>query len=244
MRIAVITDVHANLPALQAFSDQVQVDTYDRVIHLGDAIAIGPYPRECLEMLMGFKNIQFVLGNHDDWYAHGLPQVRPGWMTEGELAHQGWTHAQLGDGYRDEIKSWPWIISDKIQGIELSFLHYALEADGKSFKGIKHDLTAEDCDGMFDLHADYVFYGHTHKPSDLLGRARYLTPGSFGCQVNATAPYLHLEIIDGELDVAFRHVTYDDKILFEAFETQRVPERGFIYQAFFGGRFIPTAGDV
>ena len=235
MKIAVITDVHANLPALQAFKDRTLVDGYDQIVHLGDAIAIGPYPRECLEMLLGFKNIQFVLGNHDDWYGHGLSQPRPGWMTEGELSHQRWTH-----GYRDEIRSWPWIFSDHFQGIAISFLHYALDADGKSFKGIKQDLTTEDCDGLFDLRADYVFYGHTHKQSDHISRSRYITPGSFGCQAKATAPYLHLEFVDGKLDVAFRQVNYDDKNLFDAFETRKVPAREFIYKAFFGGRFTLT----
>ena len=49
MKIVVITDVHANLPALQAVVDQIEIEGYDQIIHLGDSIANGPYPQECLE---------------------------------------------------------------------------------------------------------------------------------------------------------------------------------------------------
>jgi predicted phosphodiesterase len=71
MKIAVFTDLHANYPALKAFLQHIEGDEYDKIIHLGDAIAIGPNPRECMETLVDIANIHFVMGNHDDWYANG-----------------------------------------------------------------------------------------------------------------------------------------------------------------------------
>ena len=47
MRIAVITDVHANLPALEAAVGAIHACGCDAIVHTGDAIAIGPYPAEC-----------------------------------------------------------------------------------------------------------------------------------------------------------------------------------------------------
>ena len=65
MRVVVITDVHANLPALKAVLESIRVEGYDALVHTGDAIAIGPYPAECLDLLLGVPNIRFVMGNHD-----------------------------------------------------------------------------------------------------------------------------------------------------------------------------------
>jgi protein phosphatase len=239
MKLIIITDVHANLPAMQAAAGQFKAEGYDQIIHLGDAIAIGPQPRECLDLLLGLENIQFVMGNHDDWYAHGMPDPQPVWMSDGELVHQTWTHTQLGQHYRSTISAWPWQIEMQLGGIKLAFCHYALAPDRRSFKGILHDPQPADLDQLFKPQADLVFFGHVHVASDLLGQAHYLSPGSLGCQKMAVAPYLAVEIINGQVEILRRVIPYDDRPLYEAFKTRRVPERGFIYKAFFGNRFSP-----
>lgn len=237
MKIIVITDVHANLPALESVLKQAGTEGFDWLIHLGDAIAIGPYPRECLALMTSSDKCRFVMGNHEDWYANGLPHPRPEWMTDGELEHQYWTHDQLGDGYIKQVQNWPWAIHLQIDGFRLAFLHYALEPDGSSFKDFVFDPTPEDLDQLFGLSVDYVFYGHTHKVSDHLGRARYLNPGSLGCQKIAQAPYILVEIDSGTCEIQQRYVPYDDRELYRAFEDRAVPAREFIYKAFFGSRF-------
>jgi predicted phosphodiesterase len=161
-------------------------------------------------------------------------------MTDEELVHQKWTHSQLGDELRTEVRSWPWIILWQIQGIKLAFLHYALDTGGMSFKRLTRSPSAESYDVLFDLDADYVFFGHNHVRSTFRGRAWYINPGSSGCLVKAEFPYLHLTIENGSIDVQHRLVNYDDRILFEDFENRRVPAREFIYQAFFGSRFSPV----
>lgn len=52
MKLAVLTDVHANLPALRAALRALEQEGFDLLVHLGDAIAIGPFPSECLELLL------------------------------------------------------------------------------------------------------------------------------------------------------------------------------------------------
>ena len=72
------------------------------------------------------------------------------------------------------------------------------------------------------------------------GQAHYLSPGSLGCQRTAVAPYLLVEIQNGLVKIQRQVITYDDGPLYDIFETRHVPERGFIYKAFFGNRFSPT----
>jgi predicted MPP superfamily phosphohydrolase len=52
MKIIVMTDAHANLPALQAALAAIQAEGYDLIVHTGDAIAIRPRPAETLDLLL------------------------------------------------------------------------------------------------------------------------------------------------------------------------------------------------
>ena len=85
MRVVVLTDVHANLPALKATLQVIQKEGYDLIFHTGDAIALGPFPAECLDLLLNTPNMRFIMGNHDYWYAYGLPKPIPNYMNEEEL---------------------------------------------------------------------------------------------------------------------------------------------------------------
>ena len=132
-RIAVITDAHANLPALDAALAAIRADGPDAVYHTGDAIGIGPFPAEVLDRLLHEPGLRPVMGNHDAWFAFGLPGPRPPWMGEGELAHQRWVHAQLDPALRSVVATWPWVIGEEIGGVPVAFLHYALEGTGRGF---------------------------------------------------------------------------------------------------------------
>ena len=240
MKIGIISDVHANLPALQAVLDAFKSEEVDQIIHLGDLIAIGPYPRECLDLMLNTEGVVPVMGNHDSWYANGLPHPRPEWMTDGELAHQYWTHDQLGSVYRDAVAAWPWIIQIEVEGIRLAFMHYALRGDGNSYKPFLKNPTLVKLADLFDTTADYVFYGHDHVASDHQAKTRFMNPGSLGCQKTAAAPYLIFEVLDGKPEIHKGMIPYDDKELYAAFESRDVPERAFIYKAFLGNRFPPA----
>jgi predicted phosphodiesterase len=78
MKLAVLTDVHANLPALEAVLDDIDAEGADLLLHLGNAIASGPFPAECLDRLRNVRNARLVIGNRDEHFVHGLPQPRPG----------------------------------------------------------------------------------------------------------------------------------------------------------------------
>jgi predicted phosphodiesterase len=237
MRIAIITDIHANFPALIAAMTQINNEGVDEIINLGDTISIGPQPRECMEFLQGMKTVRHARGNHDHWYVEGLPDPRPAWMTDGELEHQLWTHDQLGEGFKDWVNSWPWIIESDVCDSKLAFMHYALGMDRRSFTPMIRIPTLEDLKKAFGTQRDYYFYGHVHIESDIQGNSRYLTPGSLGCQKEPIAPFFLLEIEDDRLEIRKEIAEYDDTSLFEIFETRDVPERDFIYKAFFGGQF-------
>ena len=238
MRIAVLTDVHANLPALRAALESIRAEGYDAIFHTGDAIAIGPFPSECLDLLLATPNVHFVAGNHDSYFVSGLPTPQPAWMSDGEVQHQHWTHSRLNPQIRPVLAAWPYVLELDLDGVRTAFVHYALTPSGQDFQPVMRDATAAELDKMFEPQdAQLVFYGHNHLQSDLKGRARYVNPGSLGCNSKALARYCVIEIRGRQYQVEHHSVPYDDGALPKAFEQRAVPEREFIYRAFFGGRF-------
>jgi predicted phosphodiesterase len=236
MRIVVLTDVHGNLPALNVALHAIEREGYDLLVHLGDVIAIGPFPAECLERLLALPRARLLMGNHDAWFAYGLPEPRPSWMSEGELEHQRWTHAQLDPALRSTVGAWPDLIEEEYGGVRLTLLHYSLSGP-RSFVPIIREPSAADLDQLFAGYwADLICYGHHHPFSDVQGRARYLNSGSLGCAPTAVARYSVLELVGRQLRLTHQSIPYDDRPLAAAFVARAVPERTFINAAFFGGR--------
>jgi len=64
MRFAVISDIHANLEALEAVLDDIDNQNVDEIICLGDVVGYGANPNECLELVKSRCSV-ILLGNHD-----------------------------------------------------------------------------------------------------------------------------------------------------------------------------------
>lgn len=238
MKIAVITDVHANFPALEAALKAIQAEDCDLIFHVGDAIAIGPYPAECVDLLQSTSKLKCVKGNHELYFVNGLPNPQPKWMSDGEVQHQLWTHKQLGEERKSLISEWPMALEEVLAGTKTIFQHYGLAAGGNDFEGVVRNPGGSDLDQIFRGRPGALFFfGHDHAPSDVQGKARYINPGSLGCCPEAVARYAVARYGDGLVDIRHCCIAYDDRDLFKTFEEREVPERAFIYKAFFGGRF-------
>jgi len=69
MRIAIISDIHSNLEALQAVLSEAKILGYDELICLGDIIGYGPDPEACLDIV--FDNAKMIVkGNHEHAIVH------------------------------------------------------------------------------------------------------------------------------------------------------------------------------
>lgn len=240
MKIIILTDVHANYPALEAAMHAIEAEGYDRFVHLGDAISIGPFPSECLDRLLNTPNATLIMGNHDKWFAEGLPMPQPEWMSDGEVAHQQWTHAQLDPALRSTVARWPYRIEESIHGTSTRFTHYALDESGQDFGPIIREPTATDLEQLFaDAQNNLIFYGHNHSQSDIRGRAHYINPGPLGCHDQPIARYSVVEFQDGGYRVGHKAVEYDVNLVAAAYRERQVPEREFLCKIFFGEQITP-----
>ena len=79
MKIAILADIHSNLPALQAVVSHIEQWKPDEVMVAGDIVNRGPRPLECLEVIREKQRTDgwlVVRGNHEDYViGHTLPDA-------------------------------------------------------------------------------------------------------------------------------------------------------------------------
>jgi len=154
--LAILGDVHANRPALEAVLDQLQSEGITRGIVLGDVVGYGPHPRECIDLLRQ-SNLTIIKGNHDHGVANDLP--RKGfsktayWVVE-------WTREILDREAKDWLDDLPCCMEG--DGRDWVALHGAPQ-DPTFFNGYVYLMTYEaNLDELERRQTPICFHGHTH----------------------------------------------------------------------------------
>ncbi len=152
-----ISDIHANLPALEAILDACDRIRPDEVLVMGDIVGYGPHPAECVALLAG-HDWRILRGNHDHATAHGLPEIGfsglARWVIE-------WTRAELCQASLDWLAALP----SRIVEDEWLAVHGA-PMDRSDFNAYVYHLTYGDNLDWMQRHGQRLcFHGHTHVPS-------------------------------------------------------------------------------
>lgn len=249
-RVAILADIHGNLPALEAVLADLRAQGLEQAIVLGDIVGYGPFPAECVERLRAEPWIM-LRGNHD----HAAAQGEPGrgfsssarWSTP-------WTVARLDAGQRDWLGALPLIWRDG----DLCAVHGA-PCDPTFFNSYVYPATAErNLDAMQEKGMVLCFHGHSHVPGvwqrnaagvdqfhadgplALDPRSRYLAcPGSVGQPRDGDthAQYAIYDRARGTLE--FRRLAYDRERLARAIRAEAFPD--FICRQF---QFTPQAEEA
>lgn len=101
MRYLVVSDIHANLVALEAVL--ADAPAFDELWCLGDLVGYGPNPNECIERIQDFPHYSLA-GNHD-WAALGKLDVK-NFNTDARIANT-WTQAKLTPAAREYLDGLP-----------------------------------------------------------------------------------------------------------------------------------------
>ncbi|TDE86607.1 metallophosphoesterase [Deinococcus sp. S9] len=104
MRLLLLSDTHANQPALEAVLHDAIPRRFDQVIHLGDALGYGPHPREVLNTLRDL-NAVCLMGNHEQMllaYANSKREIRESVVSAALL----WQLGRLSERELAWIRTW------------------------------------------------------------------------------------------------------------------------------------------
>jgi predicted phosphodiesterase len=215
MRLAVLSDIHANLAALDAVCDRL--GTYDELWVLGDTVGYGPQPNEVIRRLQEL-GARAVTGNHD---GAAIGTVDASWFNPDAQAAIQWTTTVLDENSRAYLAALPEVRRDG----ELTAVH------GSPREPIWEYITDPSiaAANLSAFETRSCLYGHTHLPVVYRADGNHMTvvpatssspisldahralinPGSVGQprDGNPQASYLFLDTEAGTAE--FQRVRYD-----------------------------------
>lgn len=237
MRFGVISDLHNNLPALNAVL--ARMDDCDGILCCGDIIGIGPFPEEIVQRIAALPNLTAVRGNHDRYLLEGMPDAIPNdeHMGEGEMGMHRWEHARLSDASKAFLQTLPHRAEIELGGLRIAIMHYCMD-ERLRYINYTPDPTPEDLARMFAREtADVILYGHDHAPCICRTDDRlYINPGSLGCPARdkniARAGILFIE--NGQAEFSPLRIQYDAAATVAAIDAFAYPDHQPVKQFFYG----------
>jgi predicted phosphodiesterase len=237
MRYLLLSDVHANRPALEAvLRDAKTKGELTGIYHLGDLVGYAPWPNEVVSMLRS-AGIPGVAGNYDSTVAAAYKHCgcRSENAHQEELAHQSftWTLANTSESSKRYLRGLPFRIDIRpfgghVAGPTIRLIHgnhvlntvYVTEARSD-------DVLTKMADGMDAKAGDVIAFGHTHKPwHRVVDGVHFVNTGSVGRPKDGDrrAGYVLLDVTENGVDVEFVRVEYDIEEAARAILASELPD--------------------
>lgn len=208
MRLAVIADIHGNLPALRAVLDDIARHGVEDFVVAGDVVNGAPDSVACWELVRSL-GAPLLRGNHERYlYDLGTPAARPEWASE-RFAPTRWAAEQFARAQLDEMRGLP-LSWESRDFPELQVVHASPTVDDLR---VGSDPDESEFERLFEgSTASVLIRGHVHVPGIRRWRDRTLvTTGSVGLPLDGmpSAKYLLVERMGRELRFDLREVAYD-----------------------------------
>jgi putative phosphoesterase len=228
MRLALISDVHGNLPALEAILADIESMGAEGIACLGDVAGFGPQPREVLQRLRELA-CPVVMGNADDEILNPekLKSLKGGRIDPMVLFEMAsWCAGRLREDDLDYLRSFRPTVGLELEELSLLLFHGSPRSFDEVIVATTPDETLEAC--FEGQQATFMAGGHTH--AQLLRRFRqstFINPGSVGLPFEYSADgksvrnppwaeYALVEVQRGLPNITFRRVPYDVRPMIEA----------------------------
>jgi predicted phosphodiesterase len=233
-KVAIFSDIHSNFEALKAIIDDINNNDFNEVICLGDVLALGPSPRECLDLIMN-NNVRMLLGNHELYYVDGIDIDDE--MTEEEKHHQMWVASNLNKKHKEYLKNCKLSYSININNYNIGFEHFFINeysTDDYPFHSLRI-LKSKKIEEILDYdNHDILFFGHEHKPFEIGSSSkRFVDVGSSGCTKTSKTHYTILTINGSEYNIERKELIYDRSKFEDELRKQDYPQRDFLSKTFF-----------
>lgn len=208
MKIAIISDIHANVYALINLLEDIDVEKVDTIICLGDLVGYGPHPNEVISMIRR-RHILCIKGNYDSSVVDNeYSYIRETRINSFSLP---WTVRELREENRLFLENLPSTLTLNIMNKKLLFVH------GSPDKINEYLLKDEDktLEVMSSISEDVLICAHTHIPGmKEFGSKVYINCGSVGKpkigRPNSTYCILNINKEDG-MKVQIKEIQYPYK---------------------------------
>ncbi len=226
MKILLLSDIHANFPALKAVVDSLNMDDFAAIVNCGDSVVYGPFPNETLSWLQQYRSLS-ILGNTDKKVLKllkGKTFKKP--RNPEKRIMYTWTADNLTGKSADYLQSLP------------KSLHIVFEKENSTaiFHGspaAHHEFLFHDTpDNRFLELAEksncrIVVTGHSHTPYyKFLGDVHFINPGSVGRMFdgNPRASFAVMTLSGHDIKVTHHRIPYDIIETTDALAKSKLPE--------------------
>lgn len=156
MRLLLLSDIHANVVALQAVLKDAENRRYDQVVHLGDAVGYGPHPHDVVETLREI-DATCIVGNHDHMLLGYADGTRP-YKESVVAAALKWQLTRLTERDIELIRSW-------LDGIDDTEIGARYRHGTPTSLDEYLDSTPAAREAFAQWQGRLGFVGHTHTPA-------------------------------------------------------------------------------
>ncbi len=227
-RIAIFSDVHANLPALQSVLEDMERSGLGKLYCLGDLVGYGTFPNEVVELIRE-RNIPTIMGNYDQGVGNSSDECGCAYKTAEEEAlgkrSIAWTNAHTSDENKAFLRTLPPQIPLQLGELKVVLAHGSPRRINEYLYVDRPDSGLERI--LDGVDADVLVVGHTHKPYHrILPSGRHvINDGSVGKPKDGDkrSAYIILEAEGRDLKVEFVRVPYDIERTAAAIEASEMP---------------------
>jgi putative phosphoesterase len=226
MQVALIGDVHANLPALEAVLDHAQELGIETVWNVGDFVGYGPFPDEVVKRLRN-DYVLSIVGNYDRKvlkYKKKRKKWRKKKRLEKYLAFK-WAYKNLSKKSRKYLRFLSREIRMQVKGWRVLLTHASPGSKDEYLDGDTSEKRLRQLAEQAD--ADLIMCGHSHRPFvRQVDDVWFINPGSVGLPDDGDprSSYAVLSIGHDQIDVQHHRLAYDVERTIEAIRENELPE--------------------
>ncbi len=220
MKIAILSDIHANLPALQAVLADAEAHQVDRYAIAGDLITDGPDNAAVLKLVRSL-NCPVIMGNREDYIIRYRNDEKPDWDDSLQMAAVLWANMGIGDEEYRFISTLPEQAVIELEGRQTLRVVHGSPFSMYELLKPHQDMAAVERAALA-VGEPALAFGHNHiQWSGVVHGRLLLNPGSVGVHFNAErmAEYAILTCEKGQLSAELRLVPYNFEELERHLET-------------------------
>ena len=219
-KLALISDIHSNFKALEAFLDFLQSHPVDAIICLGDYVTDGPYPERTLALIHEMQKLypcHLIRGNREDYLLNNLDNHQ-GWKPSSNSGALLYTLNQLSRQDIDFLGSLPSEQNIQIEGCPDLYICHGVpgrvRGNMETEPGLREQVLKE-------LPGQYLLGGHSHHQELYRqGEKTYINPGSLGMAIDGVGKRAQFAILMGDFQgwqTEFFAIPYDVEGYLKAF---------------------------
>lgn len=217
MKIAIISDIHGNMQALEAVFVDIEKEKCDKIFCLGDLAMAGPEPDKAIAFIKKLYDegkLDLIQGNTDEMISNFSEigsQVKSKFPIMGNALEND--VKIISEEHKEFLMNLPKQKELEIQGVKVLLVH---GSPRRNDENISPDLTLNQIEEMLEgVSADLIFCGHTHIPCgyQTTKKQTVVNDGSVGRPFtpNPQSCYVIASFNNSAFDIQHKFIDYDNK---------------------------------